>query len=161
MEILLVRHAKSLYDWEKYPTDAERPLSNKGRERQSKVAKNLLKLHLTYDLAWVSPYKRAQETLAIMQDVMGKKIPVIEIQELVPAGDEDQVIMLLRKQAIETPAIRLLVVSHNPLISALLEEIDSSDVTTEMKTSDVAYCEITSNNSRLIKFYSRKELMVK
>ena len=97
MEILLVRHAKSFYDWAKYPTDAERPLSEKGRKRQISVAEGMKKLHLTFDLAWVSPYKRAQETLQIIQEIMGNYVPINVVNELVPGGDEELVFKLFWK----------------------------------------------------------------
>ncbi len=159
MEVLLVRHAKSSYDWEKYPTDAERPLSKKGRQRQTKVAKGLKKLKLTFDLAWVSPYARAQETLKILREIIVPFVETMVVEELTPDGDEDKTLILLRKQAVETPTIRLLIVSHNPLVSSLLQLIEVSKSTPEMKTSDVALCEITSKESKLIKYYSREELM--
>ena len=159
MEILLVRHAKSFFDWTKYPTDAERPLSEKGRKRQISVAEGMKKLHLTFDLAWVSPYKRAQETLQIIQEIMGNYVPINVVNELVPGGDEELVFKLLQNQAVSTPEIRLLIVSHNPLVSTLLELLASSNLTLDMSTSDVALCEITETERRMIKYYSRDELI--
>lgn len=160
LEVLLVRHAKSFYDWAKYPTDAERPLSEKGRKRQIKVAKGMKKSHLTFDLAWVSPYRRAQETLEIIQETMHASVPIKVVNELIPGGDEEEVFNLLQDQVLSTPKLRLLLVSHNPLISTLVELLASSNITLDMSTSDVAHCEITEKESRLIKYYSRDDLMV-
>ena len=161
MEVFLVRHAKSYYDWDKYPTDAERPLSKKGTERQEKVAKGMKRNKLTFDLVWVSPYRRARETLEIIQKYQEEIITPIIIKDLVPGGDEDEVLSLLQEQAIKTPDVRLLVVGHNPLLSLLLELLDSSSNVADMRTSDVAHCLITEQGSSLIKYYSRDVLIGK
>ena len=161
MEVLLVRHAKSFYDWDKYPTDAERPLSKKGKEREEKVAKGMKRNKLSFDLVWVSPFRRARETLDIIQKYQKEIISPIIVPDLVPGGDEDKILALLKEQAIKTPNLRLLVVGHNPLLSLLLELIDSSSIDLDMRTSDVAHCLITEKSSELIKYYSRKDLMDK
>ena len=161
MEVLLVRHAKSYYDWDKYPTDTERPLSKKGQERQEKVSQGMKRLHLTFDLVWVSPLRRARETLDIIQKFQKEIISPIVVAELVPGGDEDRVLAMLKEQSIKTPDVRLLVVGHNPLLSLLLELLDSSSNIADMRTSDVAHCLITEQGSELIKYYSREDLMDK
>lgn len=159
MKVLLVRHAKSFYDWPKYPTDSVRPLSEKGRTRQKAVAKGMKVNNLSFDMVWCSPYKRALETLEIIQMAFNTKLKVIINNNLVPGGDEHELYELLQHEAEQHSDQTLLLVSHNPLVSDLLELLSNSELHDDMKTSDVALCEITSETSRLIKYFPRKLLM--
>ena len=158
MNIILVRHAKSYYDWSKYPTDDVRPLSEKGIERQKRAAFGMKALNLRFDVAWVSPYRRAQETFEIINDVYKTRIPIKVVEELIPSGDEDKVLVLLDQQFILTPEIKLLLVGHNPLISSLLSLLDST-FRSDMRTREVAVCEYSQTASRLVKFFERETLL--
>lgn len=160
MDVFLVRHAKSYYDWANYPTDDVRPLSKKGKERQRKASKGMKMKSMTFDMAWVSPYQRAQETLAIIQEVFNVTVPIEIIDELTPGGDEEIVLELLQEQAKKTPSSRLLVVSHNPLVSNLVELFDA-ELMIDMETSAVAHCSITEQDYKLLSYYSRAELLGK
>lgn len=159
MIIYLVRHAKSDYDWEKWPTDDLRPLSAKGKFRQELIAKGMIKNNLLYNIAWVSPYKRAQETLEIIQKYQLKPSPVIINRDLRVGGDEEKIFILLQEQCKITPDIRILLVGHNPNITSLLGLLGKPKKTPEMRTSDVAKCELTENSHSMIKYYPRESLM--
>ena len=158
MKIILVRHAKSDYDWSKWPTDSVRPLSPKGIERQHKVAKGMLREGLTFDEIWVSPYKRARQTLEIIQEYQGDDVEVHIDRNLPPHGDPDKTYDKLREEYKNHPEKNLLLVGHNPNMSSLLELLADSRDTPEMNTSDVAVCEMDKKSSKLVKFYPRKEL---
>lgn len=160
MDVFIVRHAKSLYDWSKYPTDAVRPLSQKGKERQRRASKGMKKRGMTFNLAWVSPYQRAQDTLGIIQKIFNVAVPVEIIEELIPGGDEEKVLELLQRQAKKAPLSKLLVVTHNPLVSNLVELIDAESII-DMETSAVVHCAITEQDYKLLNYYSRAQLMEK
>ena len=160
MDVFLVRHAKSLTDWSTYPTDSVRPLAKKGQERQRKASKGMQQRGMAFDVAWVSPYQRAQETLTIIQDVFNANVPVEIVNELIPGGDEEKVLELLQRQAKKTPLLRLLVVTHNPLVSNLVELIDA-ELMIDMETSAVAHCSITEQDYKLLNYYSRAQLLEK
>ena len=158
MNIILVRHAKSLYDYEKYPTDAVRPLSEKGIQRQKQSSRTMKQLNLKFDIIWVSPYTRAKETLDLILESFKITVPIIEVNELVPFGNEEKIFLLLHEQYKKTPSANLLVVGHNPVLSSLLELLDSKNAS-EMRTSEVAYCEMNENISRLIEYFDRSKLI--
>lgn len=159
MKVILVRHAKSFYDWSKYPTDDVRPLADKGRIRQEAVTYGMKKKNLTFSLIWCSPYTRAIETLEIIQRVYNTSLPVTTINELVPGGDEQNLLTLVREEAKIHPSATLLMVGHNPLLSSFLELMSTNEGLEDMKTSDVALCEVTDSQARLLKFYPRKKLI--
>ena len=71
-KLILVRHAQpKAPDPEKYPDDAERPLSDEGREIQKAMSAVLKEHEIKPDLILHSPFVRAQQTAAILADAFG------------------------------------------------------------------------------------------
>ncbi|MDW5315542.1 histidine phosphatase family protein [Rhizobium sp. PL01] len=107
--LLLLRHAKSA--WPEGVADHERPLSDRGRKTAPVIGAYMAREKLVPDLALVSPAQRAQETWAIVRDVLPSGILEREAPGIyeVPAENILSVI-----QAV-TPGIQtLLMVGHNP-----------------------------------------------
>ena len=74
--LVLVRHGQSLWNLENRFTGwVDVPLTEKGRAEAKAAGEKLKKL--SFDVAYTSALARAQETLAIMLDAMGKRPPVI------------------------------------------------------------------------------------
>ncbi|WP_204105796.1 MULTISPECIES: phosphohistidine phosphatase SixA [Spirulina sp. CCY15215] len=85
MYIYLIRHGIA-GDRAKYSNDADRPLTDIGRNKTKKVAKRLFDLDLRFDIILTSPLVRAMETAKILQEVqLCKKIETFE--PLSPNGD--------------------------------------------------------------------------
>ncbi|MGB2090513.1 MAG: phosphohistidine phosphatase SixA [Akkermansiaceae bacterium] len=75
MELLLIRHAKA----EPHSlSDAERALTDSGREQAQKVGRFLLGNDLVPDLTLASPLVRARQTAEIVCEVSGASSPTIE-----------------------------------------------------------------------------------
>lgn len=75
MELLLIRHAKA----EAYNTsDAERALTERGREQAAKVGSFLRQNDLLPGVTLASPLVRARETAEIICEVAAAQSPVIE-----------------------------------------------------------------------------------
>lgn len=107
-ELLLLRHAKS--DWKKPDTaDFDRPISDKGKKAACKIAHWFGEQNAWPDLVWVSPAKRAQQTLKRLS--LPKDIPV-ETQETLYMASRDQLLTLLAK--IPEHFERVLLIGHNP-----------------------------------------------
>src|SRR4028118_1349152 len=85
MELYLIRHGIAA-ERETYANDEERPLTDKGRKKTEKVAKQLRKHGLRFDLILTSPLVRARETAMILQDA-GLSSHVEEFTNLAPDGD--------------------------------------------------------------------------
>ena len=161
MKVILVRHAKSAYDWNRWPIDSMRPLSGKGITRQHKVAKGMVRENLHFEKVWVSPYIRAQETLDIILKYYRVNVKLAIIKELTPSGSS--VKLLEQLQEVSTPNNQdtsILIVGHDPTLSELLELIcgPEKEYIPNMRTSDVAVCEVVANETRLLRFYPRAEL---
>ncbi len=74
--LTLVRHGQSLWNHEnRFTGFVDVPLTEKGRAEARTAAEHLK--GRTFDVAYTSALSRAQETLAIILDTLGQRIPVI------------------------------------------------------------------------------------
>ncbi|HEY9708625.1 MAG TPA: phosphohistidine phosphatase SixA [Oculatellaceae cyanobacterium] len=113
MELYLIRHGIAA-DREAYANDEERPLTDKGRQKTGKVAKQLRQQGLHFDLILTSPLIRAKETAAILQDA-GLTSQVEEFTSLAPDGDINTWVSWLKEQRQNTPDdLCVALVGHQP-----------------------------------------------
>ncbi|OJT17181.1 2,3-bisphosphoglycerate-dependent phosphoglycerate mutase [Archangium sp. Cb G35] len=74
--LALVRHGQSLWNHEnRFTGFVDVPLTEKGRAEARQAAESLKSLK--FDVAYTSALTRAQETLAIILESLGQRIPVI------------------------------------------------------------------------------------
>jgi phosphohistidine phosphatase len=85
MELYLIRHGIAART-EDYAQDEERPLTQKGHQKTTTVAKQLRDRKLRFDLILTSPLVRARETAAILKKT-GLASQVEESDALAPSGD--------------------------------------------------------------------------
>jgi broad specificity phosphatase PhoE len=83
--IHLIRHSEtdcnSLYS-NLIGQSAEEPLNRTGIEQANKLGERLKKEHIVYDIIFVSPYLRAQETCKIATKYHPKGTPIITVPEI-------------------------------------------------------------------------------
>ncbi|MDE1166297.1 MAG: phosphohistidine phosphatase SixA [Pseudomonas sp.] len=94
--------------------DDLRELTAHGREQVLRSAAQLLGQPL--DAILVSPYVRAQQTAALVHDVLGFEQPLVTVPWLTPESDPQVVIDHLGDHA----QGNVLLVSHQPLVGALI-----------------------------------------
>ncbi len=87
-QLYLIRHGIAV-DRGSYPTDAERPLTPEGDRKTRKVAKQLAKLDIRFDILFTSPLVRARQTAVILQE-RGLVRELQETSTLAPDGDIHQ-----------------------------------------------------------------------
>ncbi|MHC6226477.1 phosphohistidine phosphatase SixA [Pseudomonas sp. X10] len=95
-------------------SDAQRRLTAHGREQVLRSAARLLGQPLQAIVA--SPYVRAQQTAALVHEVLGLAEPVRTVPWLTPETDPLQVIAELDRLGLE----QIVLVSHQPLVGALV-----------------------------------------
>ncbi len=110
--LYIVRHGHAQMD---APTDAQRPLSKTGEQEAAIAASHLAGIEPDVFLA--SPYVRAQQTANIIQNSAGIATPITTEEGITPDNDPKSVLQLLASQH---TAKTLIMVSHNPLVSALV-----------------------------------------
>ncbi len=116
MKLLFIRHAAA----ESRETcaasgrdDAERPLSELGRQRMRQAAKALKGIVPKLDVLATSPLLRAVETAQVLERVYADPAPVT-IQELVPGHSPSELAQWLRTQ---DSGATVAVIGHEPDLS--------------------------------------------
>lgn len=113
MELYLIRHGIAA-DRDAYPNDEERPLTDKGHQKTTKVAQQLRDRGLRFDLILTSPLVRAKETATILKEA-GLASQVEEFAALAPDGNIQALVDWLKKRRQKSPGDKCLaLVGHQP-----------------------------------------------
>jgi len=122
MKLYLMRHGLALDLAEAGVTsDAERPLSPKGRKKTRQVARGLAALEVAPGVVASSPLRRAQETADIVAEVLETRTDVCPA--LAPGGDVKDLIEWLEELAEDS----VLAVGHMPDLAEMLSYLVSGD----------------------------------
>jgi len=116
MRLLFIRHAiaDDREEWAKTGRpDADRPLTDRGRDRMRRAARGLTRLLPQPEVIATSPYLRAAETAAIVSNEFGGPPPV-ELPALVPGVEFADLVTWLRSQKV---AGTVALVGHEPHLS--------------------------------------------
>ncbi|QJR79860.1 phosphohistidine phosphatase SixA [Alteromonas pelagimontana] len=125
--------------------DRSRELTENGRKQSIATARWLAKEYCqdnVIDLALVSPYRRTQQTLDMMTLDLRVNRKVI-CEDIIPEGNSqlahDYLDALLASGGKEKGALkRVLLVSHMPLVSYLVDELCGLEATSLFSTASVA-----------------------
>jgi phosphohistidine phosphatase len=137
MELYFLRHgpagAREAWDGD----DADRPLTDRGRELTRRVATRLAATGLTLDVVVTSPYVRALQTAEIAAEALGSAAP--ETDELLrPGFDLRGLAAILQRHA---GVQRLMLVGHEgDFSSAIGQLVGSADLV--LRKSGVAMVEL-------------------
>jgi phosphohistidine phosphatase len=123
VDIYILRHGKA-EDAGQDTSDADRRLTGKGREEIISAGRWIALQGIRFDVLASSPLARAQETAAIIADALGQKDRLVSWNELSPGGNTDGLFHALSKQR---DARRILLVGHEPLLSAFISRIISGE----------------------------------
>ncbi|ARN76116.1 phosphohistidine phosphatase SixA [Oceanicoccus sagamiensis] len=119
MNIVILRHGEA----EIYAdSDAQRNLTDYGREQAQAAGVCLKALALDFKQVWVSPYIRAQQTADGVLSALGD-IPRETVDALIPESSPINLVDTLSTYS----GGDLLIVSHQPLVSALVGLLENAD----------------------------------
>ncbi len=119
MNIVILRHGET----ETYAdNDAQRNLTDYGREQANAAGICLKELALDFEQVWVSPYVRAQQTADGVLSALGS-IPRETVDALTPDSSPVNLMDTLSTYR----GGNLLIVSHQPLVSALVGLLENAD----------------------------------
>lgn len=149
MELYVLRHAIALTASEAgVNSDAERPLSDEGREKIERIAGAMGKLGVEVDLVLSSPYVRAKDTAIIAHEKMGKETRLEYTVALASGQDPHHIVTELKDRFRKTE--RIMIVGHEPDLSQLIGRITSlGRLRVEMKKAGLAKITITDLNPEL------------
>ena len=116
VRLILIRHAIACErSRDRWPRDADRPLSQRGIRRYRQAARGLGRLQLEPDLLLASPFLRTHQTAGILEDELGWPAPEMR-GEFAVGAELGSAIKLLGGCA---PHTTVAVVGHEPGMSRL------------------------------------------
>ena len=119
--------------------DADRRLTKKGREEIAAAGRWMAAQGLRFDLIAASPLARAQETATIIAESLGEKDLLVTWKLLAPGGNPDTMCHQIGKH---TDMRAVLLVGHEPLLSALISRIITGDENAAIAMSKGALAKI-------------------
>jgi phosphohistidine phosphatase len=141
MELYFFRHgiAADREDPE-YPDDRVRPLTEEGVRKTREAAEGLKRLELSFDKILTSPWLRAKQTA----DILAKSLRMANHLEVLPELAGDRSSQELVKALGDHHVARLLLVGHEPLLSATMAHLlcSAGEFTLDLKKSGVGAIEI-------------------
>jgi phosphohistidine phosphatase len=117
--IYLLRHAKSSRD-DPEIADHERPLNPRGLKAAKRIAEHMHHNGLAPTLVLCSSARRARETAAPIQQMLGSRVK-IKLEDALYAAGADQLLKRLRRLADSVPSV--MIIGHNPGIQQLAVEL--------------------------------------
>lgn len=118
MKVCIMRHSEAGFS---ASSDSSRTLTDYGIEQSKQVGVWLKEQNFNFDLALVSPYLRAQQTLAGLSSSV--RVTKVETEKcLIPGGSVSHIVDLLT--ALLSDGIKnVIIVSHLPLVGYLVYEL--------------------------------------
>jgi phosphohistidine phosphatase len=126
MDLFIIRHAWAAQrDDSAYPDDSLRPLTDKGRDRFSRMVEALVPRGLCPQLIVTSPMVRCVQTAEILAAALGEKSKVVERKELLPGGDPKHLLAGTEKHAAGLDQVAW--VGHAPDVGYLVAALIGMD----------------------------------
>lgn len=143
MELYFLRHGAAAPRGEWEGEDAQRPLTEQGREDVARVAAFLARTAPALDAIVTSPYLRASETAEIVAQHLNLQDKVVTDEKIAPGFDSGR-LAKLAKQFPEAKA--LLLVGHEPDFSTTVRELTGGRVV--FKKAAAAYVQTPDDAPR-------------
>ena len=148
MKVCIMRHGEAGFS---ASSDSSRSLTPYGIRQAIQAGQWLKQQNFQFNIGLVSPYLRAQQTLA----ELSSQVSVLTVETdklLVPGGNPEYIANLLStfpSQGIE----QVIIVSHLPLVGYLVNEL-CPDISPPMfPTASIACIELTSTTGKLEWFH--------
>lgn len=121
VRLYFFRHGPALSRSEWDESDDQRPLSEQGESVVRSVSKRIKALELGLGVILASPYERALRTAAILHDVLGDEVPLLEEHGLEPAAfDLDSLADMLEPHRTLDSVV---LVGHEPSMSRTASDL--------------------------------------
>ena len=147
MNLYLLRHGIAVDSAESgVASDAERPLTPRGRRRMLQIARAMAALDVSFDLILSSPLVRAAESAAIVAPCMKLRNALKFTDDLMPGGDPRS---LLRRLNQRRPRPKnVLLVGHEPYLSQLIAQLVAGNDGGAMELKKGGLCKLEATALR-------------
>jgi phosphohistidine phosphatase len=140
MNLYLMRHAIAA-EPDGTIEDSQRPLTKEGRKKLQKIARNLKKLDISFDLVITSPYLRARQTADVVADELNlKSVQVIESEHLISFASAGELVEEINSTH---PVDNLLLVGHEPSLSQLIGMLVAGDASVSITMKKAGLCKLS------------------
>lgn len=139
-ELLLLRHAKSSWEWP--VNDKDRPLQPKGMKAIAAVAQYWRDVFLSFEYIFTSPANRAMHTAMILAQEINFPLDKFQIDKRLYSFDKYEIINFVRQ--LDNRVHKLILVGHNPAISAAARYFSVLSFS-ELKTADWVHLRFNQN----------------
>ena len=166
MQLYIMRHGEASMI---APSDVQRPLTELGLLEAGLMGKWFAHLSLSFSEILVSPYLRAQQTLStVLSEMNIAQLPPftdadnIEVLDLItPSAEAKDVHDYLYSFLLEKHCENLLMVTHMPLVSFLVESLTIKDQMPIFQTAAVAEIDydVESMTGTLVRLISPHDVM--
>ncbi len=131
MKLFFMRHGEA----EDYAqTDAERTLTKRGKENSQRIAKAIVARVSCPNIILASPYRRAQQTAEIVQAAFSNAVTIETCDLITPDDDPMKAIRYIGSREEQS----IIVVTHNPIVTSMVNLLCSTGSGFHMGTSSVA-----------------------
>ena len=118
MDLYIIRHAWAAErDSSRWPNDELRPLTDEGRERFARVAKQLVRRGVAPQRIATSPLVRCQETAQLLADALPEQVEIVPLDELRPGRELEGILRWTTEQSRQHA--RIAWVGHSPDVAQL------------------------------------------
>ncbi|MCX8965107.1 phosphohistidine phosphatase SixA [Erwinia psidii] len=143
MQVFIMRHGDAAID---AASDSVRPLTHCGSDESRQMANWLNGQSVHIDRVLVSPYLRAEQTLATVREALALPEGQETLPELTPGGDPALVasyLQVLMKEGVRS----VLVISHLPLVGYLVSALCPQEAPPMFATSAIACIDYDAENA--------------
>ncbi len=144
MELFILRHSDAVTPGT--VRDADRPLTNEGIKKMTRVAEAMRKMELSFDVILSSPYVRAKETAAIVGEVLRCGSLIRLTPNLVSEANPSALIKEINNLPEKN---KILVVGHNPFLTILISVLISGRDDALLTLGKGGLCKLTAETLRL------------
>jgi phosphohistidine phosphatase len=144
--LTLIRHGNAEHDTDL--RDFERPLTKKGLSEANEMARRFQERGLAPDLILASAALRARETAATFAKVLGVAARLLQADDSLYLADGEQILATIR--AVGPRVGQLMVIGHNPGISAAAISLAPEAVTSDLPTCGTLTMTVACNNWSVI-----------
>ncbi|HAW94197.1 MULTISPECIES: phosphohistidine phosphatase SixA [unclassified Arsukibacterium] len=134
VNIVIMRHGEAEPFTEQ---DSQRQLTAIGKRESLHMAQWLQNCYRSFTYIWLSPYLRTAQTAEIMRSKQGADCQLETQQQLVPEGSVRGMLDAIDARLSEQPDARILLVSHMPLVSFLVEALTQPGQTPVFSTASL------------------------
>ncbi len=147
MELYILRHAIAVERGTAgFDDDGQRPLTDKGAKKMTRIAKGMLALGFSLDAIYSSPFVRARQTAEIVAEAFDAREKLELTTHLEVSGDPHKLLKLVNET--QGPEASIMLVGHEPYLSSLISILIAGTAELSITLKKGGLCKVTASRLR-------------